>query len=177
MGDLDISGIVVANVERWLCMGTVRGVLSHCPANWVERRVPPLYRHTSGGEGNPCNLPKSYSAYSISKLIFAVFCKIAEKEQHFSFDKLTASAAALSRPFRPRGRSDQQRCKQSKAHQPLCLRAHFASGERFAFLSRNANDMVSGRGPEFDSNKARWTVPADRVSADNGSMSAGVQSR
>jgi hypothetical protein len=84
-------------------MGTVRGVLSHCPANWVEKRVPPLYRHASGGEGNPCNLSKSYSAYSISELIFAVFCNIAEKEQpfSFSFDKLTESAAALSRPSVP----------------------------------------------------------------------------
>jgi hypothetical protein len=94
----------------------------------------------SAGErrrGEPAE-PVSDSACSISKLIFAVFCSIAEQAQYFSFDKLTASAPNLSRPFRPRGRSERR--TQLKVHQPLCLRVHIASGQRFAFLSQNADD-------------------------------------
>lgn len=40
-------------------------------------------------------LPRAQSAYSISLVIFAVFCSMAETEQYFSFERRTASSTAF----------------------------------------------------------------------------------
>ena len=84
--------LVTADIAIFIRDSSLREVGPDCVARW------------SAGLGEKDNLcvghrgmcqHNNYSAYSIARLIFAVFCSMAETEQYFSSDSRTASSTAL----------------------------------------------------------------------------------